>query len=59
MHPGNKFTLEMAEMAMGSSFRVMQDWRFQKQMGWHLYWDPDMAIYKASTSKQVKSLVWC
>lgn len=33
----NAHTLKMAELAMGSSFRIMQDWQLQRGMGWHTH----------------------
>jgi hypothetical protein len=52
-------TIRQAELAMGSSARVMDDYAFQKRHGWHTYWTPDGAIKWASMSPRVKSLIWC
>jgi len=52
-------TIRAAELAMGSSSRIMEEWMFQKRMGWHHYWTPDRAVQLAANNPSVTKLVWC
>jgi hypothetical protein len=49
--------IRQAALALGSSYYLMEDYNFQKRLGWHTYWDPDIVIARAA--KNVKSLIWC
>ena len=49
--------IRQAEIAIGSSYSIMEDYYFSKQMGWHYYWDPDKLVARATNN--VKSLIWC
>jgi len=53
----NEELLKQAEIALGSSFRLMEQYYFLKKRGWHCYWNLDTAI--AHAAKNVKSLIWC
>lgn len=52
-------TMRSAELALGSSERILEDWQFQKASGWHWYWTPDGAVALAARSQKVKRLIWC
>lgn len=55
----SKLTIETAELAMGSSARVMAEYAFKKQLGWLVHFDPDEVIRRAGRTKWVKPLIWC
>jgi hypothetical protein len=51
--------LQQAEIAMGSSARIMEEYQFQRKMGWHHLWTIEGAIKRATKHPDVVALIWC
>ena len=57
------FVMSQAELALGSTARIIDDWEFQKKCQgggvWPNYWNPDQAVKRAANMAAVRKLIWC
>ena len=56
---GQSELLRKAQIAMGSSQQLYEDWFFQNRIGWDAYWNPNRVVSFYARQNEVRNLIWC